>query len=63
MIKFFLFVLRVSEGRTPTPKINTSQGFELSPIYNSLLRSENKNTNSGNTSRNTGSQLLTTSTH
>ena len=49
--------------KDPNPKINTSKGFELSPIYNSLLRSANKNTASGNTSRNTGSQLLTTSTH
>ena len=49
--------------KDPNPKINTSQGFELSPIYNSLLGSENKNTTSVNNSRNTGSQLLTTSTH
>ena len=32
-------------------------------LHNSLLISENKNTASENTSRNTGSQLVTTSTH
>ena len=28
--------------KDPNPKINTSLGFELSPVYYSLLRSENK---------------------
>ena len=41
--------------KDPNLKINTSQGFELSTIYNSSLRSANKNTASGSTSGNTGS--------
>ena len=44
--------------KDPNAKINTSQGFKLSSIYNSLLRSENKSL-LWNISRNTGFQLLT----
>jgi len=41
--------------REAHPKLNTSQGYQLSPIYSTLLRSEKRTGNSvsGNTSRNT----------